>query len=220
MLYPAFPNLPIGADWVQSGVVDGQPGTTKAAGSKKRFTVRSDDERLPLAMRSGAPPIVPVPEGSNPAKVGEKYCPLCTTAVQVVRHPPSMRSTARGVFDKKCCPLPTGKTYRAWANQRLATTRRVIGFLNGTIIRVLNNLPSERGAATAGILRVREILRPCIAGAERQILPVAFLGGELESMIGIVAAIVRLDYLVESLIWSPLRGKWRRAWIGRLRLRR
>src|SRR5690348_13552149 len=83
---PELPKRPIGAGGVHRGAVAGQPGTTNALVSNQRLTLFPDD-RLPSAMRSGRPPIVPVPEGSYPAKDGAKYWPVCNTPVKLRRQP-------------------------------------------------------------------------------------------------------------------------------------
>ena len=94
MFKPELPHLPNGAGLLQTGVDAGQPGMANAVASKAWFTFQL--EILPLPIRSGMPPIVPVPEGSKPENVGVKYWPSCITAIQLVRQPPRMDSTARG----------------------------------------------------------------------------------------------------------------------------
>src|ERR1044071_7434423 len=108
ILNPVLPKRPRGAAGVHSGFVAGHPGTAKAEASNSCLTPRPD-ERLPSPMRSGAPPMVPVPEGSEPEKDGVKYCPDWATAVQVVRHPPSICCTAAGALESNGWPFPKGR---------------------------------------------------------------------------------------------------------------
>src|ERR1051326_8756369 len=126
MFKPELPNLATGAGFVQSGVVAGQPGIANAEGSKKWLTVQCS--RFPLPMRSGSPPIVPVPDGSKPENEGAKYWPSCATAVQLVRHPPRIYCTGAGALERKRSPRPTGNAYTAYAKKRCGTTVALLAF--------------------------------------------------------------------------------------------
>src|SRR5258708_39342930 len=83
----------------------------------------------------------------------------------------------------------------------------VVGLFNRSVERVLNHLAGEGGPATAGILRVGEVLGPGKSAAEREVLAISLLSGQLQSMISVRAAGVSPDGLVEALIGAPAGGE-------------
>src|ERR1041385_7783957 len=121
MLYPELPKRPTGAGLGHSGFAAGHPGTTNAEASKKCRSFR-ESGILPLPTRSGTPPMVPVPEGSEAENDGVKYCPDCITAVNVTRQPPMTWFNAPGIFESTRCPRPKGRLYTPYAKNRRGTT--------------------------------------------------------------------------------------------------
>src|SRR5690242_15452305 len=108
MFKPLLPNRPTFTGLGHTGRLSGQPGISKALVSNQRLTDRLE-ERLPLAMRSGRPPIVLVLDGSKPENDGVKNWPDCATKVQDVSHPP--RICCKGPFASvnRACPFPIGR---------------------------------------------------------------------------------------------------------------
>src|SRR5690242_2257653 len=86
-------------------------GMAKALASNHLLSVRTSEDRLPSAIRSGNPPDVLVFDGLVPENPGEKYPPLANVEIDCRFHPPSMRSTTTGAPDMKRRPLPTGTAH-------------------------------------------------------------------------------------------------------------